>query len=196
MHELLLRQIFSGIRLTEHQVRLIEGSFVPRQMKKGQFYQRAGEVTTHGGFVVEGCFRTYVTDEKGRENILHFSPEGAWIGDIQSATTGMPTPFFVDVIEDARVLIISLQSFDALIAAIPEFGHRYRLGLEGSEAAKQRRLALLLHASGEERYLEFVKRHPALAERVPQYMLASYLGLTPETLSRIRARITNENQAS
>ena len=99
----------------------------------------------------------------------------------------MPTPFFVDAIEDAVVLRIDLASFDALIAAIPDFGHSYRLGLERSEAAKQRRLALLLHASGEERYLEFLKRHPALAERVPQYMLASYLGITPETLSRIRA---------
>lgn len=192
MHELLLQQIFAGIRLTERQVGLIESSFVPRKFKKGQFYQRAGEVTTHGGFVVEGCFRTYATDEKGRENVLHFSPEGAWIGDIQSATTGSPTPFFVDAIEDAVVLRIDLASFDALIAAIPDFGHGYRLGLERAEAAKQRRLALLLQASGEERYLEFLRRHPALAERVPQYMLASYLGITPETLSRIRARITSD----
>ena len=71
---------------------------------------------------MEGCFRTHVTDEKGRENILHFSPEGAWIGDIQSATTGTPTPFFVRAIEDAVVLRIDLASFDALIAAIPDFG--------------------------------------------------------------------------
>jgi len=188
MFEQLLDTIAGDLVLTTEQTALIRSLWVPREFRKGQFYQRAGEVTTHGAFVARGCFRTYTIDEDGVENIIHFSPERAFIGDIVSATVRTPTAYFVDAIESSTVLLIDLPSFEQMIETIPEIGRRYRFGLQRSQAAKDRRIAMSLGASAEERYSDFVTRHPALAARVPQRMLASYLGITPETLSRIRRK--------
>lgn len=188
MFERLLETIARDFVLTAEQSALVRSMWVPREFRKGQFYQRAGEVTTHGAFVVRGCFRTYTIDENGAESIIQFSPEGAFIGDIVSATTGDATSFFVDAIEPSTVLTIDLPSFNRMIETIPEIGRGYRIGLQRSQAAKDRRIAMSLSASAEERYADFVTRHPDLAARVPQRMLASYLGITPETLSRIRRK--------
>jgi CRP-like cAMP-binding protein len=186
MLPLLLETIAGGITLSAEQVAFINSLWVPRQFQKGQFFQRAGEVTTHGAFVVRGCFRTYLIDAHGSESIIHFSPERSFIGDITSAATAQPTPYAVDAIERSTTLMIDHASFNRMLDQIPEIARGYRLGLERSQGAQRRRIAMSLSASAEERYSDFIERHPALAARVPQRMLASYLGITPETLSRIR----------
>jgi CRP-like cAMP-binding protein len=162
--------------------------FVPRRLRKGEFYQRAGEITTHGGFVVRGCLRTYTIDTDGVESIVFFSPERAWVGDIQSARTQRPTPYDVDAIEPAELLQISVSDFDRLLARRPDFARGYQLALERLGAARERRIALALNSTAEERYVDFIGRNPSIANRVPQRMLASYLGMTPETLSRVRRK--------
>jgi CRP-like cAMP-binding protein len=162
--------------------------FVPHRLGRGEFYQRAGEITTHGGFVVRGCLRTYAIDDGGVESIIFFSAERAWVGDIQSARTRKPTIYHVDAIEDAELLVIALADFDRLLARVPDVARGYQLGLEHANAARERRIALALNSSAEDRYLDFVARNPSIATRVPQRMLASYLGMTPETLSRVRRK--------
>jgi CRP-like cAMP-binding protein len=186
MHQLLFETIAGGMTLSAEQIAFIKALWIPRQFQKGQFFQRAGEVTTHGGFVVRGCFRTYLIDARGSESIVHFSPERSFIGDITSAVTAQPTPYAVDAIEPSVLLAIDHASFNRMLDQIPAIARGYRLGLERSQGAQHRRIAMSLSASAEERYEDFIARHPALAARVPQRMLASYLGITPETLSRIR----------
>jgi len=186
MHQLLFETIAGGLALSAEQVAFIKSLWMPREFQKGQFFQRAGEVTTHGGFVVRGCFRTYLIDERGNESIVHFSPERSFIGDITSAVTAQPSPYAVDAIEPSTTLTIDHASFNRMLEQIPEIARGYRLGLQRSQGAQHRRIAMSLSASAEERYADFIERHPALASRVPQRMLASYLGITPETLSRIR----------
>jgi CRP-like cAMP-binding protein len=177
-----------GITPTAQQRAFIESLVRQREYEKGEFYQRAGEICTHGALVVRGCFRSFLIDEEGREHIVTFYAERGWIGDIESARTRNPTPYYLEALEPSTVLAISLASFDQLLSAIPEIARGYQLGLERGNAARERRIVLSLQGSAEERYAEFLRRHPSLAQRVPQRMLASYLGMTPETLSRIRRK--------
>ena len=189
MFDSLLAFFGRHVALTDDQAALVRSLFVPRSFEKGQLFQRAGEVVARGGFVARGCFRTYAIHESGAESILFFSTESSWVGDIQSATAGTPTRWFVDAIEPSDVLTIDLPSFERLLVAIPAMARPYRLGLQRAQAAREQRLALLLQSSAEERYRDFLERQPAWAARVPQHMLASYLGMTPETLSRLRAKM-------
>ena len=166
----------------------VRSLFVPCRLRKGEYFQRAGAVTAHGGFVVRGCLRTYAVDPDGVESILYFSAERSWVGDIRSARTRLPTPYHVDAIEPAELLTIALPDFDRLLTRLPDVARGYQLGLERASAAREQRLALALHAPAEARYADFVARYPAFASRLPQRMLASYLGMTPETLSRVRRK--------
>ncbi len=188
MYEVLLRYLTGGAELSKAEATYVRSLFAARSLKKGQFFQRAGHRVTRGGFVVRGCFRTYAVDEQGTESIVSFSPEESWIGDLQSATTGEPTLYFVEAIEPSDVLVVEHASFETLLGRIPAVAQGFRLGIQRSRAAKERRILSSLHLSAEDRYAEYVQTHPSLARRIPLHMLASYLGMTPETLSRIRGR--------
>lgn len=196
MFEPLIELLAGGASLSEADVALIEASFVPRTVERGQFFQRGGEIARRGGFVTRGCFRTYAMDETGAESITKFSLERSWIGDIQSATAGEPTIFFVQAIETSDVLTIDLQSWERLLEAVPPVVHSYRRGVQRAHVAAERRIAQARLMSAEARYRDFVARRPDLVRRVPQHMLASYLGVTPETLSRIRARLRDTDLSS
>src|SRR5262245_36885821 len=135
MFESLLDTIAGGIRLTAEQVDFITSLWTPRQLRKGECFERAGEVATHGGFVVRGCCRTYALDPDGGEGTISFSPERAFIGDIMSAITGQPTPYTVDAIEASTILTIDLASFNRMLDAFPEIARGYRLGLQRAQSA-------------------------------------------------------------
>ena len=103
----------------------VRSLFAMRQLRKGEFYQRAGEITTHGGFVVRGCLRTYAIDSEGVESITFFSAERSWVGDLQSARTQRPTTYHVDAIEPAPLLVIPRSDVDRLLARFPVIARDY-----------------------------------------------------------------------
>jgi CRP-like cAMP-binding protein len=140
----------------------------------------------YGMFVASGCLRTYTIDNKGKEHILQFSPEDWWTGDMSSLVNGVPSQLFIDAIEDSDILLFDNNSIQKLNEYIPESAAMYQVALHKSLVAKNQRIVFSLSASAEERYNDFLNKYPSLVQRVPQHMIASYLGISPETLSRIR----------
>jgi CRP-like cAMP-binding protein len=164
----------------------MEPRFVARTLASGGVLQRAGEPARWGAFVARGCLRRYALDEDGGEHVVQFAPEEWWMSDLESLASGGPARFFIDAIEASDVLLVTPRDHQRLLADVPGFAEAFRRGLETSTAAKDRRIADGLTLTAEERYVEFGRAYPSIAGRVPMKMLASYLGMTPETLSRIR----------
>jgi len=171
---------------SEADVDYVRRAFLFRALAAGEFLQRAGDVTRHAAFVATGCLRNYVIDAKGKEHIVQFAPETWWLADSTSLRDGTPTQYFIDAIEPSSVLLIDAPRHQDLVDRVPGYATAFRTGLQRHAAAKDQRIVSALSASAEERYLQFLDTYPSIALRVPQSMLASYLGITPETLSRIR----------
>jgi len=177
---------------TDQDFAFIRTMFVPASVRAGEFLQRAGTVATHAAFVARGCLRTYVIDAKGKEHIVQFAPETWWLADNVSLTTGTPSDYFIDAIEDSELLLIEPRSHEAIVERIPAYAAAFRKGLQKHAAAKDERIVSAMSTSAQDRYLQFMKTYPSLASRVPQWMLASYLGVTPETVSRIRKKLSRK----
>jgi CRP-like cAMP-binding protein len=160
--------------------------FIPTRLPAGEFLQRAGDVSRHAAFVASGCLRSYVIDADGKEHVVHFAPETWWLADTASLMTGNPSQYFVDAVEDSDLLLIDPSSHQLLVERVPGYAAAFRTGLQRHAAAKDQRIVTALTTTARERYLEFIERYPSLAQRVPQWMVASYLGVSPETISRIR----------
>lgn len=170
----------------------IRTKFIPLALRRGEFLQRAGAVARHTGFVACGCTRKYTIDAIGKEHIVTFAPETWWVADGISLTSGTRSEFFIDAIEDSDLLLIDPASHEQVVEKVPGYAAAYRRAVQRAAAARDGRIARALTASARERYLEFVETYPSIVARVPQRMLASYLGVSPETVSRIRKALSQE----
>jgi len=186
MFDILFAYFEKGFPLTEKDISLMRSVFLERRIKKGHFLQREGEKARYGAFVTRGFLRSYIIDNKGKEHIVQFAPENWWISDKSGTTEGETTSFFIDAIEDTDALLIDTAGHNKLIENMPGYAAMFQSGIQKRGAAKDKRIVHSLSATAEERYNDFLKTYPSIAMRVPQHMLASYLGITPETLSRIR----------
>jgi CRP-like cAMP-binding protein len=177
--------------LSESELEFIRSLFIPKTLRAREYFLRAGTVPMHSAFVVRGCLRTYVIDPEGREHIIKFGPETWWVGDTASLASGTPSQYYIDAVEDSDLLLIDGPSHERIVQAVPGYAAAFRLGLTRHVAAKDRRILSAISASAQERYQDFLKTYPSLATRVPQHMLASYLGVSPETISRIRRKLAS-----
>ena len=176
----------SKATFTEDELAFMETLYEPRALRAGELLQRAGDVGTRGAFVATGCLRKYVIDGKGKEHIVQFAPENWWVGEGPGTTPETPATYFIDAIEDSNLLLFDAASLRRQVESIPAAAAAFRSGLQRAGAAKEQQIVNALSMSAEDRYEEFLKKYPSIAQRVPQFMLASYLGVSPETLSRIR----------
>ena len=188
--EVLREYLEARATFTDHDWAVIRVAFVHKRLHAGEFLQRAGEVTKYAAFVASGCLRNYVIDQKGKEHIVQFAPETWWLADSTSLNSRTPSIYFVDAIEDSDLLLLDGPSHLKLVDQVAGYAAAFRTGLQRHAAAKDERIVSSLSASAEERYLEFLRVYPSIAQRVPQAMLASYLGMTPETVSRIRKNLS------
>jgi CRP-like cAMP-binding protein len=187
MHETLFEYIkaYSTTPLSESELEMIRNAFIPRKLRKRQYFLQAGEVCKYTGFVVKGAMRQYSVDEKGAEHIVRLCIENWWAGDRESFTMLTPSIYFIDAWEETDLLTITNADFNGLssIAALNEMTRK----LDQNQAfAYQKRLNSAISLPAEKRYAELEKTYPEFLLRFPQHVIASYLGITKETLSRVR----------
>ncbi|MBE7174271.1 MAG: Crp/Fnr family transcriptional regulator [Williamsia sp.] len=178
--------------ITDEQFDLIQSKFILKQLKKGEFLLREGEIARYGAFVAKGCLRSYVLDNKGKQHIVQFAPENWWLTDADSILQNKPTIYFMDAIEDTAVFLLDPSSHIFLLQHVPAYATQFQTGIQKHAAAKDKRIVASLSSMAEERYKEFIQTYPSIVQRVPQHMLASYLGIMPETLSRIRKQMAKK----
>lgn len=191
MFELLFQKFDEKIKLTEAEKQLSRSFFIPKKIRKKQYLLQEGDPSKYVAFVEKGLLRAYQVNDKGSEHIIQFAFEGWWISDQLSYLTGEPSEYNIDALEDSELLLLTKQAEEQMLEKIPKFERYFRILLQNSLIVTQKRLVGSLSHSAEERYTDLVKACPvSLPQRIPQHMLASYLGITPETLSRIRKQMT------
>ncbi|GAB5526252.1 MAG: Crp/Fnr family transcriptional regulator [Roseivirga sp.] len=159
-----------------------------REVAKKEYLLEPGEVCQSQYFILEGCFRSYYIDQKGNEQIMHFAIEHWWMTDYDSLSNQQPSVLYIQALEPALVLQIDLTSLNALFDQFPMIDRLFRIIAEKTFIAAQRRLQHMLSLRREEMLDTFQAGTFSFSDRVPQYMIASYLGFTPEFLSMIRAK--------
>jgi len=192
MYPLLRSHIEKRVQLTNEEFELSSKFFVPKKVRKKQFLLHEGEVCRNIGFVNSGCLREYTIDNKGSEHIIQFAIEDWWISDPNSFLSGLPSTYNIDALEDSEVLLLEKSAREKLLNSCPKMERFFRILIEANFVSTQRRITDSLSTSAEERYLKFIKTYPKLIEQVSQNQIASYLGITPQSLSRIRKELTQK----
>jgi CRP-like cAMP-binding protein len=191
MFDLLYKKITDKITLTEEEFNLCKTLFSPKKLRKKQSILQEGDIGRYNIFVTKGLLRSYTIDEKGNEHILQFALEGWWTADLYSFFTGEPSLFNIEALEDSELLLINHTDWESLLQKLPAFERYFRILIQNNLIATQRRLMESLSETAERKYLKFMKTYPESIQRVPQHMIASYLGITRETLSRLRRDIAS-----
>lgn len=155
-------------------------------MKKGTLLVSAGDRTELAYYVVKGCLRSYVLDQKGKEHIFQFAPEDWIISDLEMIKNGGGAFLYIDAIEDSEIKEVPMAMMQGRIYSKPELIEGVLKKFQNRVYSLQKRVIQLMSYTAEERYTEFLKTYPNLASRIPLKMIASYLGVTPESLSRVR----------
>src|ERR1700744_4805303 len=163
-----------------------------QEIPKKTFLLKDGDICRFESFINKGCIRTYYIDEHGDEVTLQFAIENWWVSDIISFHEKVPSSMFIETLEDCKVLTFTLENKEALLKAVPQFERMFRLMVQKNLAGLQQRLFKTISTTAADKYLDFLKRYPTIPQRVAQHYIASYLGFTPEFLSKVRARLSKK----
>lgn len=192
MYELFFKKFNEIVSLTNDEEDIIKKYLTPKKLRKKQYLLQEGDVCKNIAFVEKGSLRSYTVSEKGSENIIQFALETWLISDLFSFLTGEPATYNIDALEDSELLLTSKSAHEEMLQKLPKYETYARVQITGAYIAMQRRLTSIISLSLEERYTYFSSLYPDIIQRVPQHMIASYMGLTPETLSRVRKRLAKK----
>lgn len=174
-------------------VNLCSMQYETKKVAKNQFLLQSGEVCRNIFFVEKGLLRMYSIDRNGKEHIIQFAPESWLISDRSSMYFNEKSLYYIEAVEDSEVLLLHVDFFNRLIEEFPNSIEKSDVLVQKHVKSLQDRINSLLGETAEERYLKFIKMYPDLLLRVPQWMIASYLGITPESLSRVRKELARKN---
>ena len=186
---LLIESLEKHIPLSDGDKDLISKLVRERKVKKNQFVVHSGAVQKCTNFLNQGSMRTYFIDPSGQEHIVQFAIEGWWISDLQSFIAQMPATFNVQAIEDCEILELSFENLEVLYERVPKMERYFRIITQRAFVAFQQRIVQNISMSAEERYQAFKEKYPKIELRIPQRLVASYLGISAEFLSKIKSRI-------
>lgn len=178
------------VSFTKEEEQIIDDSFELKRFDKKEYLLENGSISGNEYFLLSGCTRTFILDENGREHTLAFSVENWWCGDLKSFIRCEPANYYIQALENTEALSISIANWRSLFHQIPQLDKAFKEIFQNALIARQERLIDNISLNASDRYLKFSEKYPALIERVPQKFIASYLGITPEFLSTIKARIS------
>ncbi len=187
-HELLKRYFLKNIALTPAELDLIVAYYEERNIAKGTYFLKKGEICGFEGYVTKGCFKVYVIDGKGEEKVLYFAARDWWVMEIDSFAHQTPSELYIQAITDSTLLVISKSNKEQLYKEMPKVERLFRIMSQKAVAAWQRRLIRNHTMNAEERYHHFVSTYPEISELITNKLIASYLGITQEFVSVIRKR--------
>lgn len=189
MIDILIKHINSKIenKLNESDISLLTEVFLPKKIRKNQYFMQSGDVCNMAGFVVKGALKKYTIDNTGKENILELFIENWWAADKESFMIGTPTPYYIDAYEDTELLVITKDDFSNKLSKLPFYSQLNQTLTEKQSIQLIKRLQSSKTFTAEQKLDELQNTYPEFFHRFPQHIIASYMGMTKETLSRIRA---------
>lgn len=190
--DLILKNVSKHIVLNDKEKNFFISILEHKIVKRKTLYLQAGEVCKYSTFVVDGALKSFTVDKEGKEHILSFATKDWWIADMYSYISRKPAVQTIEAIADSEILLLSWENQQLLYEKVPKFERFFRILIENALVANQQRLIDNLSSTAEERYLHFIKKYPLIPSCVPQHNIASYLGITPEFLSKIRARLAKK----
>lgn len=189
----ILEQYLSEVlEIPKESINFCSTFYSKKKIKKGEFLLREGEVCEHTFFVEKGLLRMFSIDKNGKEHIIQFAPESWLMSDRSSLFFGEKSKYYIEAVEHSEVLLLTPDFFQNLKKEFPTTITNNDLLLQKHIRNLQNRVNSLLAETAEERYLNFIKMYPDILQRVPQWMIASYLGITPESLSRVRKELVKK----
>jgi len=172
--------------LTDEEVKRVEEVTILKKLRKRQYLLQEGDISHYNCFIAKGCLRLYRVSKDGTERILKFGIENWWISDYESYNTGRPSKSNIDALEDSELILIKKEDFDFVSEAIPNLQKFIKRLEEKSFDVSQNRILSNISETAEEKYENFIRSCPEINRRVPLHMIASFLGVSRETLSRVR----------
>lgn len=190
--EVLINHFKNYFPLNEVERKELETRFTERKIKRRGFVLQQGDVCRHFTFIVEGCLKMYAVDQAGKEHNLQFVAESDWITDLNSFYSEKPSAVYIEAIEPSVILQIKHQDLLDLYTNHHKFDRNFRIILEQKYIELQNRVLQSISSSADERYQSFLEQYPSLSRRLPNTQIASYLGITPEFLSKIRKDLAHK----
>ncbi len=190
MFELLIRSIQEKVPTTEEELLLCKTHFTPKKLRRKQFLLQEGDICNRIAFIEKGALYSYTSDAKGGQRVMQFAFESFWISDLYSFFTREPSKLNIEALEDCEILLLDHEQHEYLLKNVRQYESYTRILYQNAYVALQRRLEGTIGLTAEERYAHLIEQYSTIVNRVPQHLIASYLGITPETLSRIRKQMT------